>query len=144
MENAKIEKLLKQNIEASNRTTYAVRAFVRFLFIQLVGVTAAFFLNSVATANVNPLQCAYSGDNCEPIIALQILAFLVWLAAVIWSSTEGWKELALSDPNPSRFNSVPKSEDSKSGQESIKSKTFCRHCGSEKTNPLFPCYDCGR
>jgi hypothetical protein len=144
MENAKIEKLLKQNIEASNRTTYAVRAFVRFLFIQLVGITAAFFLNSLATANVDPLQCAYSGDNCEPVIALQVFAFLIWLGAVIWSSNVGWKELALSDPNPTPVEFVTPESNSKPTQKEGKSNATCQYCGSEKTNPSFPCYDCGR
>ena len=144
MENAKIEKLLRQNIEASNRTSYAVRAFVRFLFIQLVGITAAFFLNSLATANVDPLQCAYSGDNCEPIIPLQILAFLVWLGAVIWSSIVGWKELALSDPNPEPVDLVASPTIAKTTESKGKSKITCQHCGSEKTNPLFPCHECGR
>ena len=37
----KLAKLLEKNIEASNRTTHAVRAFVRFLFIQLSFLTAA-------------------------------------------------------------------------------------------------------
>jgi hypothetical protein len=143
MENAKIEKLLKQNIEASNRTTYAVRAFVRFLFIQLVGITAAFFLNSLATASVDPIRCAYSGDNCEPIVALQVLAFLIWIGAVIWSSNVGWKELALSDPTPKPVLS-PETPDKISTEKKLtKSGLSCQNCGANKENINKPCYECG-
>ncbi len=143
MENAKIEQLLKQNIEATNRTTYAVRAFVRFLFIQLVGITAAFVLNSLATANVDPIRCAYSGDNCEPIVALQVLAFLIWIGAVIWSSNVGWKELALSDPTPRPVSSPESSDKISNEMKATKSGSSCRNCGAIKENLNKPCYECG-
>jgi hypothetical protein len=143
MENAKIEKLLKQNIEASNRTTYAVRAFVGFLFIQLVGITAAFFLNSLATASVDPIECAYSGDNCEPIVALQVLAFFIWIGAVIWSSSVGWKELALSDPRPKPALSTEPSEKISTEKKSTMPGSSCQHCGANKENLNKPCYECG-
>jgi len=143
MENAKIEQLLKQNIEATNRTTYAVRAFVRFLFIQLVGITAAFFLNSLATASVDPIRCAYSGDNCQPIVALQVLAFLIWIGAVIWSSNVGWKELALSDPKPRPILSPETSDKIRNEGKATKSGSSCRNCGADKENLNKPCYECG-
>jgi fatty acid desaturase len=89
-----VEELLKQSIAASdrttaasNRTTRAVRAFVRFLFIQLVAITIAIFLNTVATL-----------DYQNPIVALQLVAFVVWLVGLIWSSYAGWSELELSNP----------------------------------------------
>ena len=92
-----VEELLKQSIAASDRTTAAsdrttraVRAFVRFLFIQLVAITIAIFLNTVATL-----------DYQNPIIALQLVAFLVWLVGLIWSSYAGWSELELSNPDGS-------------------------------------------
>ncbi len=143
MEENNLEKLLKENIEASNRTTYAVRAFVRFLFIQLIGITAAFFLNSLATASVDPMQCAYSGDNCEPIVGLQVLAFLIWIAAVIWSSNVGWKELALSDPNPKPLESSESSGQSSIEKQPTSSGSSCQHCGANKENPNRPCFECG-
>jgi len=146
MENSDIQKLLQENIEASNRTTYAVRAFVRFLFIQLVGITAAFLLNTIASAGVDPISCAYSGDNCEPILILQIFAVLVWLGAVFWSSIVGWRELALSDPNP---NPVEPSPDATPAQnsfwntESANYRSSCKHCGASKEDQNKPCYECG-
>jgi len=90
-----VEELLKEAIRASDRTTAAsdrttraVRAFVRFLFIQLVAITIAVFLNTVATL-----------DYQQPIIALQLVAFLVLLVGLIWSSYAGWSELELSNPD---------------------------------------------
>ena len=143
MENANIEKLLKQNIEASNRTTYAVRAFVRFLFIQLVGITVALFLNSLATASVDPVRCAFSGDNCEPILGLQVLAVIVWIGAIIWSSNVGWKELALSDPNAKLVLSSETSDKISTEKKPSKPGSSCQHCGANKADLNKPCYECG-
>ena len=147
MENAKIEKLLKQNIEASNRTTHAVRAFVAFLFIQLVGITLAFFVNSAATANVNPIDCArsgyYSGIYCEPIVPLQVLAFLIWFVAVIVSSSVGWAELALSNPKPKPLVFTTSSDGSGIEKKSTKPELSCQYCGVKKENSNRPCYECG-
>lgn len=90
-----LEELLKQVIQASdrttlasNRTTRAVRAFVRFLFIQLTAITIALFINILANL----------GDE-GPIFVFQIMAFLVWMVGLIWSSIAGWSELHLSDPD---------------------------------------------
>lgn len=113
-----LQQLLEQNkllIKATDRTTRAVRAFVRFLFIQLVGITAAFVLNSLATASINPVQCAINRENCEPIYFLQVLAFLVWITAIIWSSVVGWSELELSEiPRDTSFGTTSKGGNSKS------------------------------
>lgn len=145
MENSKIEQLLSESIAASNRTTHAVRAFVRFLFIQLVGITAAFFLNSLATSNVDPVRCAYSGENCEPLFFVQFLAFAIWITAVIWSSTVGWRELELSEIK--NAGSVKKTESGAPvSYEDSDSKEFptCPFCGWTKTQMLIPCNNCGK
>jgi len=68
-------------IRAQNRTTHAVRAFVRFLFIQLSGITFAVLLWNLSLA-----------DEDENAF-LQFLAVVVWIVAVIWSSKAGWEEL---------------------------------------------------
>ena len=67
-------------VRAQNRTTHAVRAFVRFLFIQLTGITCAVFLWN--------LSIAVEGNT-----VMEFLAAGVWLGAVIWSSYAGWEEL---------------------------------------------------
>lgn len=79
-----VVELLKANLEAQNRTTHAVRAFVRFLFIQLVAVTIA-----------APLT--YVGIAFEFMYPTLFVAFIVLVVGIIWSSTAGWNELGLSD-----------------------------------------------
>jgi hypothetical protein len=68
-------------IRAQNRTTHAVRAFVRFLFIQLSGITFAVLLWNLSLADED--------GNAF----LQFLAVVVWIVAVVWSSKAGWEEL---------------------------------------------------
>ena len=71
-------------VRAQNRTTHAVRAFVRFLFIQLTGITCAVFLWNMSIA-------------VEGNTVIGFLAAVVWLGAVIWSSAAGWDELRKSN-----------------------------------------------
>ena len=80
-------------VRAQNRTTHAVRAFVRFLFIQLTGITLAVFLWNISLAFVDEQACFQYGDNCTGNAFLQFLAAIVWIVAVIWSSSAGWDEL---------------------------------------------------
>jgi hypothetical protein len=80
-------------VRAQNRTTHAVRAFVRFLFIQLTGITLAVFLWTISLEFVDEQACFQSGDNCTGNAFLQFLAGIVWIVAVIWSSSAGWDEL---------------------------------------------------
>ena len=101
--NSQIYKLLEKNIEATNRTTHAIRAFVRFLFLQLSFTTVAIFLYNWATSSVNPLECVQSGDSCEPNAELILLAVVTWIIGVGLSSRIGWEELVKSDvPDSSR------------------------------------------
>lgn len=94
-----ITSLLRESIAASNRTTRAVRAFVRFLFIQLSFTTFAGALIYFGTSNVNVVQCATSGENCEPNVGLIVFGLLIWIVGVVWSSNAGWSELGMSDPD---------------------------------------------
>jgi hypothetical protein len=87
------ETTLKDLVRAQNRTTHAVRAFVRFLFIQLSGITLAVFLWNLSLLFVDEEACFQSGDKCSGNIFLQFLAGIVWVVAVILSSREGWDEL---------------------------------------------------
>lgn len=97
MDNSRIESLLEESIRASNRTTHAVRAFVRFFLTQLVAITLAGFV--VAFANIV--------DPVEPPAIFLLIAGAIWVAGVIYSSIEGWKEVAKSD--------VPEDSDKQSG-----------------------------
>ena len=83
--------LLRESIAASNRTTRAVRAFVRFIFIQ--------FFTGLAVAVPWALGLTL-GEGW-----LLVVAFLVALVGLIWASTVGFDELSKSDPAPSMVQS---------------------------------------
>ena len=80
-------------VRAQNRTTHAVRAFVRFLFIQLSGVTLAVFVWNLSSEFIDERECLNYGENCTPNSGLQFLAAVIWVSAVVWSSRAGWEEL---------------------------------------------------
>lgn len=94
-----IAELLKENIQASNRTTHAIRAFVRFLFIQLAFYTAAFVLWQIALRFPDQDNCGVLG--CEPHFAWSLLVGTLVITGVFVSTKAGWSELALSNvPGP--------------------------------------------
>lgn len=93
IESSRGDTTLDDLVRAQNRTTHAVRAFVRFLFIQLTGITLAVFLWNISLAFVDEQACYQYGDNCTGNAFLQFLAGIVWIVAVIWSSSAGWDEL---------------------------------------------------
>jgi len=93
IESSRGETTLDDLVRAQNRTTHAVRAFVRFLFIQLTGITLAVFLWNISLAFIDEQACFQYGDNCTGNAFLQFLAAIVWIVAVIWSSSAGWDEL---------------------------------------------------
>jgi len=92
-----LAKLLEENINASNRTTHAVRALVRFLFIQLAFLTAAFVLWQIGLAFPDKNNCSAFG--CEPNGFVTFLVVALIIAGVALSSKAGWDELGLSDPS---------------------------------------------
>lgn len=89
--------LLQASISASNRINHAIRALVRFFMVQLVFLTLAYFLNSVAEASINPYECTYSGDNCGANGFFAFLAFAAVVLGVVLSSRIAWAELEHSD-----------------------------------------------
>jgi hypothetical protein len=89
--------LLQQIAENTSKTKHAVRAFVRFLFIQLTFTTLALPLYNLAFAETNAVACALTGKSCEPNTYLFIAAVLVWLTGTFLSSQAGWSELRKSD-----------------------------------------------
>lgn len=96
-ENSQTGKTLDDLIRAQNRTTHAVRAFVRFLFIQLTGITFAVFLWQLSLAFISPSDCSRNGENCFGNPFVQFMAVAVWIATVILSSRAGWEELEKSN-----------------------------------------------
>jgi hypothetical protein len=90
-------KTIADLIRAQNRTTHAVRAFVRFLFIQLSAMTLGLFIWNLAASFADPESCSYGGANCTGNSALQVIAALVILGGVFWSSAAGWSELEKSN-----------------------------------------------
>ena len=89
----KPEKNFDDLIQAQNRTTHAVRAFVRFLFIQLSGITLTVFVWNASNLFINQQECVNYGRQCSGNGFLRFLAVVIWLISVYWSSHEGWKEL---------------------------------------------------
>lgn len=96
---SKTGKTIDDLIRAQNKTTHAVRAFVRFLFIQLTGITLAVFLWNLSLAFISPSDCNFRGENCSGNGALQLMAVGVWIVTVIFSSRAGWEELQKSEIN---------------------------------------------
>jgi hypothetical protein len=84
-------------IAAQNRTTHAVRAFVRFLFIQLSGLTAAGLVWYVSLLFIDQGECIEYGDKCDGNAFLQLTAIAIWIGTVIFSSNAAWSELGKSD-----------------------------------------------
>lgn len=85
MSDKEILEVLERIEKASNRTTYAVRAFVRFLFIQLSATTIGSMLAAVAAATGLPW--------------LGVLGGLVTAGGLFWAGIAGRAELKKSNPN---------------------------------------------
>ena len=88
-------------INAVNRTTHAVRAFVLFLFYQLSSITVAVFFYLVAGAIGNSNEECDSTlralGGCPPNAFFLFLAVVTWLGGIIYSSAIGWKEIEKSN-----------------------------------------------
>ena len=119
------DELLREIIKASNRTTRAVRAFVRFLFIQLTCTSIAVVLGLIGQESGSSFWTA--------------AASVVWIFGVVVSSREGWRELDLSDPQ----DATPATEGAKSAKRA-KTKDECRYCQFEMKAGEKSCGSCGR
>ena len=85
MSDKEILEVLERIEKASNRTTYAVRAFVRFLFFQLSATTIGSMLAAVAAATSLPW--------------LGVLGGIVTTGGLFWAGYAGRAELNKSNPN---------------------------------------------
>jgi hypothetical protein len=88
---------LEDLVHAQNRTTHAVRAFVRFLFIQLSGITLATIFWEASNLFIDQERCASSGEKCSGNTFLQVVSAITAIIGVIVSSRAGWSELSKSD-----------------------------------------------
>jgi hypothetical protein len=93
--NENLAKLLEKSIEASNRTTHAIRALVRFLFIQLAFLTAAYLVWQIGLVFPDEDNC--NAFACEPFGFVYFIVVGLLITGVIISSRAGWYELSLSD-----------------------------------------------
>lgn len=84
-------------IAAQNRTTHAIRAFVRFLFIQLTGITLAVLLWNLSMFSIDEQSCRLRQTNCDGNPFLQLMAVAVYVTSVVLSSRAGWVELEKSN-----------------------------------------------
>ena len=87
------EKTFEDLVEAQNRTTHAVRAFVRFLFIQLSGLTLAVFIWNISNLFIDQQECINYGRQCSGNGFIRFLAVVIGFITIYWSSDAGWKEL---------------------------------------------------
>jgi len=90
---------------AVNRTTHAIRALVLFLFYQLTAATAAFVIYLLAEIVGRRRDACEQGlgyaDACSPDSFLVLLALVIWVVGVIYSSNVGWTEIRKSNiPEP--------------------------------------------
>ena len=75
--------LLRANIEASNRTTHAVRAIVRYVFLQLTITTVCGVLYAVgASTNLNQIFVPISS--------------IAWIAGTVYASVSARRDLKAS------------------------------------------------
>jgi hypothetical protein len=85
----------RQIVLAQNRTTHAIRAFVRFLFIQLSFTTFAGVLFVIASAASSTYSCSQYGE-CGVSTFFTVAAVLSIIIGIFVSSNAGWSELAKS------------------------------------------------
>ena len=78
-----LDESTKQIILAQNRTTHAIRAVVRFLFIQLTAITLALIIGAFGNAIDNGFMI--------------FIAAVIYIVGIIWSSNAGWSELGKSN-----------------------------------------------
>ena len=125
-------------INAQNRTTHAVRAFVRFLFIQLTGITLAILIWNASNLFINEENCRLAGDNCSGNSFLQFLSALTLIISVFWSSQVGWRELAKSE--------IPVEQDVLSGSVDSVELTPLKNCtcGEKSPSNYKRCGACGK
>ena len=88
--------LLVEAIQASNRTTHAIRAIVRFFLVQLSFITLAYFAYFMNSFTVDEDDCA-RWEECSPSSFGSFLVFAIFAVGVFISSRLAWAELERSN-----------------------------------------------
>lgn len=83
-------------IEAQNRTTFAVRALVKFIFFQLLTLCGGALLWAMGMSTVDTYQCTNFGKTCSGNVFFLTLSVITLLSGTSISFREGWKELKAS------------------------------------------------
>jgi ribosomal protein L40E len=142
--------LLQDAIRASNRTTHAVRALVRFLFIQLAGYTLAAFV----------IGASLGAGATEGIL----LGAFISLLSLAFAFAAGWSELRKSDVPPVRVNTaqsragaMPPQQSSDAplnfpegdkanaiGQGASTTEKICDNCGAVAPVSAVACVECDK
>lgn len=140
--------LLVDLIAASNRTTRAVRAFVRFLFIQLSFTTSAIIVWNLGSVFQDQSRCAPVA--CPPDAPVIFLAIVIWLVGVVWSSSAGLTELSYSEIPPLPSVTRPRQTEPIIDQDRAAKKVpsqrassrQCHHCGADLPPGAVACVAC--
>jgi hypothetical protein len=80
-------------ISAQNRTTYAVRAIVRFILIQFTGLSFSFAMWSISNSFIDADECFNEGTSCSGNAFFQVIAVSVYLLTIYLSSRAAWTDL---------------------------------------------------
>lgn len=139
-----LEAKLDELIASTNRTTRAVRAFVRFLFIQLSAITLAVLVFNLGNLVQDTSECAFG--ICPPNPGFTAFAGLIWVVGVVWSSYAGWSELELSNPDTKKSSASSNlASRTASGVFSgyTESALKCSACGSTLEPTERFCGECG-
>ena len=145
------EELLKQLIRSTNRTTHAVRAFVRFLLIQLSAITLAVLIFNAGNLFQDSTNCSYGICPANEVTAF--LAGLIWIIGVVWSSIAGWSELAESDVPATSFSARTSPATANPGESMSRAAApakpvtdgvtkSCASCGTEVKPGWNVCVNC--
>lgn len=86
-----------QMIEAQNRTTAAVRALVKFIFLQMLTLTLGGLFWAMGLSTEDSYQCANFGKNCSGSVFFLVLCAITVIGGTSLSFREGWKELKASE-----------------------------------------------
>ena len=84
-------------IEAQNRTTFAVRSLVKFIFFQLLTLCVGALFWAMGMSTVNTYQCTNFGKTCTGNGFFLALSVITLLSGTFISFRESWRELKASN-----------------------------------------------
>ena len=88
---------LERLIAAQNRTTHAVRAFVRLLLYSVSGLSAGGFFWYLSLFTIDIDSCQEYGDNCNGNLFLQFFAVSLCIGTFLYGVKAAWSDFIKSD-----------------------------------------------